>query len=80
MTGELKLGHMVVITKGFNAKFVSCLFLNVKPKESSFIQEFKVPSPPPYLPGIAPAIFMIPNTDPACFGAMSCGLTRIPLL
>lgn len=30
------------------------------------------------VPGIAPPAFMIPKTDPACEGAMSCGFATIP--
>ena len=28
-----------------------------------------------YIPGIAPKAFIMPKTDPECFGAKSCGLT-----
>ena len=30
------------------------------------------------VPGIAPPAFMIPKTDPACEGAMSCGFATMP--
>ena len=33
-----------------------------------------------YLPGIAPTVFIRPNTLPECFGARSEGLTAIALL
>lgn len=33
-----------------------------------------------YQPEIAPKVFMIPNNDPACLGAKSCGFIPMPLL